>query len=102
MNKRTLIHQKRILETSVSVREILAYLETDRFLDLKETSRYLSLSVRMIRDLLDEIPHFRIGSKKLLFKKSELDTWMLGHREGGSPELDQLVNDAVTDLLGDR
>ena len=82
INERTLMHQKQVLDGVVSVREILAYVEADRFLDLRETSKYLSLSVRMIRDLLPEIPHFRLGFRKLLFRKSELDGWMLQYREG--------------------
>jgi len=37
----------------------------------------------------------------LLFKKSELDTWMLQYQEGGSAELDDLVNDTLANVLGD-
>lgn len=100
MSERTLTEQARVLGGTVSVREVLAFLDTDRYLDLKEAAEYLSLSVRMIRALLPGIPHFRIGSKKLLFRKSELDGWMLQYREGGNAELDKLVDETLEGVLG--
>ena len=81
---------------------MLAYLDQDRYLTLAQASEYLSISQRTIRGLLGEIVHYRVGSKMLLFKKSELDAWMLQHREGGNAELDQLVDDTLSDVLGDR
>ncbi len=63
----------------ISVREVLVYLETDRFMDLKEAAQYLPLSERTIRQHLNEIPHFRYG-KKIIFRRSELDRWMEGFR----------------------
>jgi len=73
----------------VSVREVLAYLEKDRFMDLKEVTEYLPLSERTIREHLGEIPHFRYG-KKIIFKKSEIDRWMEGFRVS-DPDLDAAV-----------
>ena len=61
--------------TVVSAREILAYVDRDRYLDKREAAAYTSLSIRNLEARLDEIPHFRVG-KKILFKKSELDRWM--------------------------
>ena len=68
------------------MQEILAYIEQDRYLSLRRAVNYLCLSERKIRQMLREIPHFRIGSK-LLFRKSELDRWMEQHRED-TEELD--------------
>ena len=65
--------------TLVSVKEILAYLETDRYLSLKEAAEYLPLSERTIREHLKTIPHFRCG-RKIIFRKSELDRWMESFR----------------------
>ena len=65
--------------TVVSVKEILAYLETDRYLSLKEAADYLPLSERTIREHLKTIPHFRCG-RKIIFRKSELDRWMESFR----------------------
>ena len=86
----------------VSVQEILSYVAQDRYMDLAQASDYLAMSTRTIRDRLDEIPHYRVGSKMLLFKKSELDTWMLQYREGGNAELDELVDETLANVLGER
>ena len=85
----------------ISVREVLAYLDPDRYLNLAQASEYLSISQRTIRELLDEIPHYRVGSKMLLFKRSELDEWMLQYREGGNAELGELVDETLEKVLGD-
>jgi excisionase family DNA binding protein len=68
------------------------------YLSKKQASLYLSLSVRSIEKRLSEIPHFRVGNK-ILFKKSQLDTWMDSHRE---PNIDisKLADDIVKDILG--
>ncbi len=62
------------LEGTVSVREILSYIDSDRYMTLERVLEYLPLSERNIRERLPEIPHYRVG-KRLLFKKSELDLW---------------------------
>ena len=98
---RTAAERERIEESLISVREVLAYLGQDRYLNLAQASEYLAMSTRTIRDRFDEIPHYRVGSKLLLFKKSELDAWMLQYREGGNAELDELVDDTLSAVLGD-
>ena len=100
MNERTLNDREQILDGVVSIREVLAWLEADRYLSLKEASEYLGMSTRTIRDL-DGIPRYRIGTKLLLFKRSELDIWMLQYREGGTADLDELVDDTLANVLGD-
>jgi len=88
-----------VLDGVVSVREILAYVAQDQYFNLNGASGYLGFSKRGIRDRLDEIPHYRIGTKLLLFKKSELDAWMLQFREGGDDELDELVNETLAKVI---
>ena len=78
--------KERIEPSLISVREVLAYLEADRFMDLKEVTQYLPLSERTIREHLNEIPHFRYG-KKIIFKRSELNRWMETFRVR-EPDLD--------------
>jgi len=90
--ERTATERERIEESLIRVREVLAYLETDRYLDLKEAARYLPLSERTIRQHLDEIPHFRYG-KKIIFKKSELDRFMETFRVRDQ-DLDQAMKKA--------
>ncbi len=85
--------------TLVSVKEILAYVDQDRYLNLAQACEYMSISTRTIRDRLDEIPHRRLGVKILLFKKSELDTWLEQYREGGGEELAQLVDETLATVI---
>ncbi len=95
----TVAEKERIEERLISVREVLGYLDTDRYLNLAQASKYLSMSTRTIRDRLDEIPHYRIGTKMLLFKRSELDEWMSQFREHGKAELDELINETLEKVL---
>ncbi len=88
-------------QTVVSAREILAYVDRDRYLDKKEAAAYTSLSTRNLEARLDEIPHYRVG-KKILFKKSELDRWMETHREGGNHNLDRIADEAMESLMEDK
>jgi len=101
MDERTLKEREQFLAGVVSVKEILAYVSQDRYFNLAGASGYLGFSKRGIRDRLDEIPHYRVGSKMLLFKRSELDEWMLQYREGGNAELEQLVDDTLANVLGE-
>ena len=84
----------------VSVSEILAYLETDRYMDKHEAAAYLSLSTRTLDYDLHEISHFRVG-RKVLFKKSELDQWMERHRESGGADLNKIADEVVEQVLRD-
>ena len=97
--ERTATEKERIEQSLITVREVLAYLDPDRYLNLAQASEYLSISQRTIRGLLDEIPHYRVGSKMLLFRKSELDTWMLQYQEGGKAELDELVDETLAKVI---
>ncbi len=90
---------ERFMNGVVSASEILAYLDQDRYLNLAEAAKYTSISKRTIRDRLDEIPHRRVGTRILLFKKSELDTWLEQYREGGKAELDELVEECLEKVI---
>jgi excisionase family DNA binding protein len=81
---------------TVDVTEILAYLRQDYYMDKREVSRYLSVSVRTVEGLKD-LPRFRVGSK-VLFKRSEVDRWMMKHRETDREDLDR-VTEAVKEML---
>ena len=60
---------------TVSVRELLAYLDRDRYLSLPEAAKYLCLSQRTLREHLKSIVHYRYG-RKIIFKRSQLDSWV--------------------------
>ena len=88
--------------TVVSVQEILADVDHDRYLDKREAAEYTSLSTRTLEGRLSEIPHFRVG-KKILFKKSELDRWMETYREGGSSRnLERIADEAIASLMEEK
>ncbi len=104
---RIVAERERIEQSLISVSEVLAYLETDRYLDLNEAASsrkgqrigYLPLSEKTLREHLNEIPHFRYG-KKIIFRRSELDRWMEGFRVIDQ-DLDQAMKMAE-ELLGER
>ena len=92
--------QEQLLDGVVSVREVLAYLEEDRYLNLTGASKYLNMSKSTIRHR-DDIPKYSINKKLLLFKKSELDAWLVQYRKGEWWELRELVVGVVEDVTGD-
>jgi excisionase family DNA binding protein len=84
---------------TVSVQEILAYIERDRYMSLNDAVRYLPLSERTLRERLRQIPHYRVGAK-LLFRKSEFDGWMQKHREQSPAlDLDRLAEEALKGVI---
>ncbi len=89
---------EQILDGVVSVCEVLAYLDQDRYLNLAQASEYLSISKRTIRDLAD-VPRYRIGSELLLFKKSELDQWMEQYRvQPTTEDVSELVDEVLEEI----
>ena len=84
----------------ISVAEILAYIDRDRYMSVADATGYLALSERNLRERLPEIPHYRVGTK-LLFKKSHLDLWMERHREKAAGlDLDQIAEEAFESVFG--
>jgi len=94
---RTVAEGEQIEQSTISVREVLAYLETDRYLDLKEAAEYLPVSERTLRKHLKEIHHYRCG-RKIAFRRSDLDRWMEGFRVRDQ-DLDEAVKMAE-EMLG--
>ncbi len=85
---------------TVSVREVIRYLETERFLDKREAAEFLRISVRNLTSRIREIPHFRLG-KKILFKLCELKRYMEVNRERIT-DLDQVIDEVLTDLRNEK
>lgn len=73
----------------------------DPFLSLKALAEYSALSVRKLRDLLDDpahpLPHYRVGGK-LLVRRSEFDGWIAVYRQRGREDIDAIVRDALKGL----
>jgi excisionase family DNA binding protein len=86
----------------ISVAEILAYIDRDRYMSLADATVYLALSERNLRQRLPEIPHYRVGTK-LLFRKSHLDLWMERHREKAAAiSLDKIAEEAFESVFWGR
>ncbi len=81
--------------------EILPLLDRDRYFDLKEAAEYTGLSVRTLRRLLPSHLKFRVSQRKILVRKSDLDTWLDGFREEPETDLSRIADDAVKAVLGE-
>ena len=70
----------------------------DRYFDIKELSKYSSLSVSTLRSYLsdasDPIPSYCI-KRKILVRKSAFDAWIEKHRVYSE------IGDVVNEILGD-
>jgi hypothetical protein len=75
--------------------------DTDRLLDLKGLSEHSSLGVPTLRDYLRSggLPYFKLKGK-ILVRLSEFDQWLESFRVDTKQELNNLVDDVLTDLKG--
>jgi hypothetical protein len=73
----------------------------DPFLPLAALAAYSSLSVRKLRDYLDDpahpLPCYRVGGK-ILVRRSEFDAWIAAYRSRGRADVAAIVNDVLRDL----
>jgi len=83
----------------VSVRDVLAYIRDDRYLDKADSARYLGVGLRTFEGWMDQLPKYRPGGKAL-FKKSELDEFMKRHLEAPADvDLERIADEAVAAIL---
>ena len=65
--------------------------ERTEYLNKADASEYTSLSARTLdaAKAAGELPFYRMGSRKVLFRRSDLDKWLSGMRvdvlQGGRP-----------------
>jgi excisionase family DNA binding protein len=75
----------------------------DPFLSLRALANYSCVSVRKLRELLDDsahpLPHYRLGSK-ILVRRSEFDAWMAVYRQVGQADVERIVDSVMRDLGG--
>ena len=73
----------------------------DPFLTLKALASYSGLSVRTLRNHLDNPAHplacYRVGGK-LLVRRSEFDAWMAAYRQHGRTDVNRVVAEVMADL----
>ncbi len=81
--------------------QVIVTVPLDPYWPLKALSGYCGISVRKLREFLDDpvrpLPCYRIGGK-LLVRRSEFDTWIAAYRQRGRGDLDRIVADALRDL----
>ncbi len=85
----------------VLAERVVVSTQLDPFLDLRALAPYSGLSVRKLRDYLDDpahpLPHYRVGGK-ILVRRSEFDAWLARYRRQGQAEVDRLVTEVLRDL----
>jgi len=73
----------------------------DPVLSLKALAGYSGLSVRKLRQHLDDpahpLPSYRIGSK-IVVRRSEFDSWVVRHRQQGPVEMEGIVREVLSGL----
>jgi excisionase family DNA binding protein len=73
----------------------------DPFLSLRALATYCGLSVRKLRDYLDDplhpLPHYRVGGK-ILVRRSEFDAWISTYRRVGGVDVDPIVQEVLGGL----
>jgi excisionase family DNA binding protein len=73
----------------------------DPFLSLRALATYCGLSVRKLRDYLDDplhpLPHYRVGGK-ILVRRSEFDAWISRYRQVGALDVNQIVGEVLGGL----
>lgn len=74
-------------------------LNNKTILDLDELARYANLSTSHLYKLTSsgDIPYYKPTGKKIYFKKSEIDSWLLRNKNRSHDEIDDL---AETYLMG--
>lgn len=85
-------------ETQTKLDKILKLLISSKeLLDIEELSEYVGFSKDYIYKLTSRkaIPYYRPSGKKIFFKKSEIDAWILSNRHATHEEIQKLAEDYV-------
>ena len=85
-NKITEDIQKQLLEFTLLINST-----QKEVLNVTEAARYTSLATSQIYKLthLHEIPHYKPRGKKIYFKRSELDEWLLTNKQLSHAEIEE-------------
>lgn len=75
----------------------------DPFLSLRALASYACVSIRKLREHLDDpthpLPHYRIGGK-IVVRRSEFDAWIAAYRRVGQADVGGIVDSVMRDLRG--
>jgi len=98
--------QKEILsrldEIQASIRDLKV--ATERPMTLDEAAAYLHVSKSHTYQLTSKglIAHFKPAGKKIFFKKSDLDAYLLRNRRASELEIEQAAADHIMQSAGHR
>ncbi len=89
--------QNSILEKLSQIQNQLSE-NTDKPLPFQEASEYLNISKSYLYKLTHsrQIEHYKPNGKKLYFKKSDLEAWLLRNRVKTADEIEQEAIDYAT------
>ena len=83
--------------------QVLLSSALDPFLSLRALASYSCVSVRKLREYLEDsahpLPHYRLGGK-ILVRRSEFDAWMAAYRRVGQADVARIVDSVMRDLRG--
>jgi excisionase family DNA binding protein len=86
-----------IIEHIENLRQLIESqgIHTKAVLNFNEACQYLELSQSHLYKLTSagNIPHYKPNGKKLYFKRSELESWLLRNRSSTQKEIDQRAAD---------
>jgi hypothetical protein len=93
---------RKILESRVTVREILAYLQTDYWMSKRSGIQYSGVGIKKIEKAIRtcRLRSFTVG-KKILLRKSDIDAWIMAgevtpqNREVEKTSLQKLTDRAL-------
>ena len=78
--------QKMLTEHNMLQKEVLNFNEAAIYLELSHSHLYKLTSGNFIN-------HYKPNGKKIYFKRTELDIWLLRNRQSSKDEIDQLAAD---------
>lgn len=86
------LHQE-VVSLGSAITKAMAF--SKESLDFNETAQYINQSRSYLYKLTSQglIPHYKPNGKKLYFKRSELDGWVLKNKVYSSDELEQKAVD---------
>jgi excisionase family DNA binding protein len=78
--------QRLIKSQGIYSKEVLNFNEACLYLELSQSHLYKLTSA-------GSIPHYKPNGKKLYFKRSELESWLLRNRHASKEEIEQRASD---------
>jgi excisionase family DNA binding protein len=78
--------QRLIESQGINSKEVLNFIEACKYLELSQSHLYKLTSA-------GNVPHYKPNGKKLYFKRSELEGWLLRNRNSTQEEIDRKAAD---------